>query len=495
MMAAMNSGPLKLFPAHCVAAAALLCGVLLSACGPPIARFELASARAQNDLFAIELKANARVIDGIPLHEVSFNSLGWDDGRARPIRIQAVVAVPPGTYPPHSKPALVFAHGLGDKADPQAAADLCRNLDVVTLALSGPGLGGSEGRPLTPQDSRALFAGAKDERKNWLYVYVYAILRSITYLQTRPEVDAQAIAVTGFSLGGVATFIANGVDDRIRGALPVAASGGLRAAALQDTWLHKLVLSVPGQKLEDEGPAALFRLFDPLNYAGRQRGALYMLIGAQDEYFPLAEAVRTYAAVRAPAKNLTLVPDYDHGWYFGGGCPARCMPGGPRPPSCPPAPLCPTSCPPGSSPPYCGPQNSYNRHADFNVRWSQLLRTMIARHVARWPRPLPPAPTPPKVVLDAGGIQVRTAEKVGKVRLAISYDCGFTYNQILLAAAADGTYRYAQKIPADAIFFAEVESTEGAIATSIPEWPLTCRLRVREFGPHPQPIPDDIPKE
>lgn len=495
MMAAMSFG-LQGFPfARWIAAAALLFSELLAGCSPKVASFDLRGARAQDDLFAVELSSRARIVDGISLHEVSFNSLTWDDGSARPIRIQAFVAIPPGKYPPHSKPAVVFAHGLGDKADPQAAVDLSRHLDVVALALSGPGLGGSEGRPLTPEDPRALFAGGQDIRKSWLYVYVYAILRAITYLQTRPEVDAQAIALSGFSLGGIATFIANGVDDRIRAALPVAAAGGLLPAATEDTWLRKLVLSVPGQKLEDPGPAALFRLLDPLHYAGRQRGAVYMLIGAQDEYFPLPQAIRTYAAIRAPAKNLTLVPDYDHGWFFGGGCPARCMPGGPRPASCPPAPLCPESCPQGSQPPYCGPEASYNRHADFTLRWSQLLRTLIARHVARRPRPLPLAPVAPKVVRDADGVSVTPVESASAVRLAISHDCGFTYNQIPLTRAPDGTYRYAQKVPAAAIVFAEVESAQGAIATSLPAWPPTCQLRVREFGPRPPSIPDDIPNE
>lgn len=479
-------------PDRWLTSAALLLFLLVGGCSSRLASFDVRSARVKDDLNAVEITGATRVENGVTIQEIRFTSLSWDSGTAQPIRIQAFVAIPPGKYPPHSKPGVVFAHGLGDKGDPRAAAELSRNLDVVALALSGPGLGGSEGRALTPTDPSALFAGAQDIRKSWLYVYVYAILRSITYLQTRPEVDAQAIAVTGFSMGGIATFIANGVDDRIRGALPVAAAGGLLRAASADSWLRQLVLSVPGQKLEDPGPVSLFRRLDPLLYAGRQHGAVYMLIGAQDEYFPLEQAIQMYQALRAPAKNLTLVPDYDHGWYFGGGCPADCMPGGPHPPSCPPAPLCPQSCPPGSRPPYCGPQVSYNRLDDFNNRWSQLMRTLVARHVARWPRPLPPAPEPPRVVRTTDAIVVQAEESIRAVRLAISEDCGFTYSQIPLSRGADGTFRYPRPVAKDAIVFAETELPEGAISTSLPTWPLTCKLRVRQFGPRPPAPPQPL---
>lgn len=474
-------------------AAALLAALLVAGCSLRPASFDLRRARLAADLDAAEIHGATRVENGVTVHEIRFNSLAWDGDAAQPIRIQAFVAIPLGKYPPHSKPGIVFAHGLGDQGNPQAAADLSRNLDVVALALSGPGLGGSEGRALTPTNPGSLFAGAKDIRKSWLYVYVYAILRSITYLQTRPEVDAEAIAVTGFSMGGIATFIANGVDDRIRAALPVAAAGGLLQAASAGSWLRQLVLSVPGQQLEDPGPVSLFRALDPLRYAGQQHGAVYMLIGAQDEYFPLEQAIQMYKALRAPAKNLTLVPDYDHGWYFGGGCPAPCMPGGPQPPSCPPAPVCPQTCPLGSRPPYCGPQASYNRLDDFNTRWSQLLRTLLARHVARWPRPLPPAPVPPRVERTADAVVVQPMTAAHAVRLAVSEDCGFTYSQILLGRGADGAFTYPRPVAKDAIVFAEAESSEGAISTSLPSWPLTCKLRVRDFGPRPPAAPESKP--
>jgi dienelactone hydrolase len=463
----------------------LLLGTLSAGCRYRPARFDVVAASRQSDLAAAEVPGSLRVVEGVTLREVRFSSLSWENGTPRPIRIQAFLATPPGSYPAHSKPGVVFAHGLGGQAEAQTAIEMCRNLDVVALALAAPGVGASEGTAATPTNPRPLFADGQDVRRSWLYAYVYAILRSLTYLQTRPEVDPQALALSGFSMGGIATFIANGVDARIRGALPVAATGGLAEAAASETWLRALVLSTGELKPEDERTQDLFRALDPLAYADRQHGAVYMLSGAQDEYFPLAQAVRTYLALRAPAKSLALFADFDHGWYFGSGCPARCMPGASSASDCPPAPTCPAVCPSGARPPYCGPQMSYNRQADFGARWSLLLRALVAQHVARPPRPFQAPPTAPTVEQRADQVLVRAPAGVHAVRLAVSEDCGWTYAQFQLTRDADGTYRHRQSVAENAIVFAEVEREDGAVATSVPRWPPGCPVRVRPYGPRP----------
>lgn len=482
-----------------------VCGVLVSGCTYRPASFDLPEIRRQETLETVELRDRTRVRDGgVVLQEVRFTSLLWDSNGPRPIKIHAFVAVPPRSHPPEGKPkpAVIYAHGLGAQADASTAVELARNIDVVALSLSGPGLGESEGTPVTPENTRALFAGAEDIRRSWLYAYVYAILRSITYLETRAEVDPRSIAVTGFSLGGLATFVANGVDDRIRGALPVAAAGGLLQTAAEDTWLRRLVQASGQQHPTDKAPEALFRALDPLAFATRQHGAVYMLIGAQDEYFPLSQAARTFEALRAPDKRLSIFPDYDHGWYFGGGCPVRCMPGSPERGNaeCPPPPLCPTACPDGARPPYCGPQASYNREADFNARWSALLRSLIAQHVAQPPRPFLPPPPLPTIEQSGDDVTVRLpapaqgeAPPVSAVRVLFSDNCGFTYSQTAVQRDPDGAYRKRVRASADSVVLAEVESVEGVVSTSIPRWPTTCRIKVRPFGPRPPRPPQPAP--
>ncbi|HEY3354547.1 MAG TPA: acetylxylan esterase [Polyangia bacterium] len=455
------------------------------------ARFDLTAARDARDIGLTEMPGTPRVVDGVAVREIRFTSSAWDArGRARPIRIQAYLAIPPGAYAPHTKPAVILAHGLGWHGTAQEAVEVCRNIDVVALSISAPGLGGSEGVGVTPDEPRPLFATVPDIRQSWLYQYVYTILRAITLVQTLPQTDPRGIVLTGVSMGGVSSLIAGGVDDRVQGVMVVSAAGGLEESVRQGSWWRRLVLSAGGLKPEDPGPQALFRALDPLAFAPRQHGAVFMVIGAQDEFFPLDRAIATYEAIRAPAKSLEVIADYDHSWYFGAGCPARCMPGArPRPKDCPPAPTCPQRCPPLAKPPYCGPQGSYNNQDNFIPRWALLLRSLVAQHAAHPARPFGPPPGLPTVERRARDIIVRPAPGPAPkaVRLAYSDNQGYTFGHVTLTRGADGRYHLGRGLPPKVdLFLAEVEAEDGAVATSIPTLPADYRPPIRPFGPQPR---------
>ena len=456
------------------------------------ATFDLGAARRVDDLDAIDLPGSARATPAVRIREIRFSSTSWSEtGVKKTIRIQAFVAIPLHAGAAHSLPAVISAHGLGSKADPEDTAELARNLNVVALSLSAPGSGASEGEAPTPQDPKPIFRGARDIRASWLYQYAFAILRAVSYLETQPEVDARGIVVTGFSMGGLATFIVGGVDERVRGILPVAAAGGLARAAEADTWWRRLVLSADGLKPSDAGPRALFSKLDPLAFVARQHGAVTMLVGAQDEYFPLDQVIRTFKAVRAPAKSLEVVADYDHGWYFGAGCPAMCMPNAAKATPAEQAKCkafkCPVACPAGAEPPYCGPQGSYNRQQDFQSRRSLLLRALVARFAAP-PRAFSAAPQPPFVqrVRDQVVVRIMMDPPPKVVRLAVSGNSGYTFGQYVLARDRDGAWHFRQHVSADAILIAEAETADGATATSIPVLPRNYRPRTRPFGPAPK---------
>jgi dienelactone hydrolase len=458
-------------------------------------QFDLAAARATNDLGLTEMPGTERTVDGVRVREIRYTSLTWDaTGRKHPIRLQGFVAIPPGAYPPHTKPAVILAHGLGWHGTPEEAIEVCRNIDVVALSISAPGLGASEGKGLTPEDSRPLFATVPDVRQSWLYAYVFALLRAITVVQALPQTDPRGVVLSGISMGGVASLIAGGVDDRVRGVMALEASGGFEQSERQGSWWRRLVASAAGLKPGDPAAQALFKSLDPLGYVPRAHGAVYMVVGAQDEFFPIDRVVETYEAIRAPAKSLEVVTDYDHSWYFGHGCPAPCMPGmkGPRPKECPAAPVCPARCPPRARPPYCGPQGSYNNHDNFIPRWALLLRALVARHAVAPPRPFSPPPGLPTVERTPRDIVVRTAPgPVPKaVRLAYSDNHGYTYGQVTLTRGPDGAYHLGRGLPRKvSLFIAEVEADDGAVATSIPLLPRDYKPPARPFGPLPADKP------
>jgi dienelactone hydrolase len=412
---------------------------------------------------------------GISLEEVTFLSTQWrSDGQSRPVRIRAALARP---VAPGRRPAVLVVHGLGAQAEPDVAVEIARNLDVVALALSAPGLGGSEGEAVTFDNPRPLFATLPDTRGSWLHAYVFAVLRGITLVQGLPDVRGPVV-LSGTSLGGIASLVANGVDDRIGGVMAVSASGGLEAGARSGSWFRTLVKSAGGLELSDRPVQAFFAALDPLVFAQTQHGAVYMLSGAQDEFFPMDQVIRTYQALQAPAKSLALLPDYDHGWYFGSGCPARCMPGAPQPATDCPA-SCPTTCP--GRWPYCGPQASYNRREEETARWSLLLRSLVARVAGRPFDPPPPAPLVERrgddILVMVGMVRAKA------VRLAISDNGGFTYGQVLVQPQPDRSYVLHRPLPAGAIVFAEVEGPDGAVVTSIPKLPSDFVPPIRPFAP------------
>jgi dienelactone hydrolase len=445
--------------------AALLSLTVLTACtspaiSAPAAVFDLQAARRADDLGLESRPIPSPNAQTVRAEEVAFSSTEWgDDGRPHSIRIKGFLAerVAPGP----SRVGVVVAHGLGARADLDVAVELARNLDVTALAISAPGLGGSEGRAVTFDDPRPLFAGG-DVRASWLYAYVHAVLRAVTVLQHRAGVDK--LVVTGVSMGGIASFIAGGVDDRLAGVFPMNASGGLVEAALGGSWLGSLARAARGRPLgEDEEAQARLNALDPLAFS-RQHGVLFMLAGAQDEFFPLPQVVATYDAIRAPYKRLALIPDFDHEWYFAHGCTA--------------AQAC--RCPEGARAPYCGKQASYNRHDEVLARWAVNMRALLALVQGEGT-----AVAPPQVERRGDELVVSVAGPAPRVvRLAVSDNGGYTYGQFRLQRGADGDYHHpAAGLPAGAIAIAEAELASGDVVSSVPRVPPDFHPIIRPFGP------------
>jgi hypothetical protein len=286
-------------------------------------------------------------------------------------------------------------------------------------------------------------------------------------------------------MGALASFIANGVDDRIQGILPVSGSGALAEGVASGSWLARLYQAATGRPPTDPRVNAYFAALDPLAFADRQHGAVYLQGGAQDEFFPLPQLLTTFNRLRAPAKSLAVVADYDHQWYFGTGCPAACMPGAPadvkRPADCPAD--CPRACPAGQRWPYCGPHVSYNRSQEAIARWGLLLRALVSQHAAKPRRAFGPPPPAPTVTRDGDVIDVHVGGAVPRaVRLAISDNGGFTWGQFSLLPDARGRYRRQhQGLARGALTFAEIEAADGTVSTSAPQLPRGFHPVIRPF--------------
>src|ERR1043166_7701002 len=118
-------------------------------------------------------------------------------------------------------------------------------------------------------------------------------IRAIDYLQSRPEVDTNRIAVTGISGGGAATFWISAADERVKIAVPVSGMGDLEDYVGQDVvnghcdcmflinafqwpWTRIAALVAPRPMLfENSGHDTIF----PMNGNDRIRARLERLYG------------------------------------------------------------------------------------------------------------------------------------------------------------------------------------------------------------------------
>jgi len=105
------------------------------------------------------------------LSEVRFDSHEWRQGI---VRIAAYVAVPVGLG---RVPAMVFGAG-----DLKRSADFATRHRVGCLCFDRPGTGASTG----PADEYTNWIHFDHPREGWMWHYVYAALRGLTYLQSLP---------------------------------------------------------------------------------------------------------------------------------------------------------------------------------------------------------------------------------------------------------------------------------------------------------------------
>ncbi|MEM3086668.1 MAG: acetylxylan esterase [Halobacteria archaeon] len=265
------------------------------------------------------LPANPR---GLPAAEVverqvRFYSQTWD---GQEIRIHGYLYHPlvpgggaegprsgPGPAGARGLPGVVVAHGFGGKGEDMApfARDLAQG-GYVALAYSAPGQGNSTG----PRNNQSNFARVeRGPQDAWLARNIHAARRALSLLESLPEVDGSRLAILGGSQGGVTSFLVSALDPRVKASVPVVASGDW-VAAIRSGGAANFI--APGRvNAASPESAVLISSFDVLGYAPSIRVPTLMLIGTDDEFFPLPGAVRTFEALGGP-KAIDLLPNAGH---------------------------------------------------------------------------------------------------------------------------------------------------------------------------------------
>lgn len=77
---------------------------------------------------------------------------------------------------------------------------------------------------------------ARAQEHPFFYDTVYDLWRTLDYVASRPDVDAQRIGMIGFSMGGIQTWLAAATDPRIRVAVPAIGVQSFRWSLEHDQW-------------------------------------------------------------------------------------------------------------------------------------------------------------------------------------------------------------------------------------------------------------------
>jgi dienelactone hydrolase len=141
------------------------------------------------------------------------------------------------------RPVVIALHGTGGNKDGQLA--LLKELagrGIIGAAIDGRyhGERTRAGKGSVEYNEAILRAYRTGREHPFLYDTVWDVMRLIDYLETRADVDPKRIGVIGFSKGGMETYLAAAVDQRIAVAVPCIGVQSFRWALENDGWKSRV---------------------------------------------------------------------------------------------------------------------------------------------------------------------------------------------------------------------------------------------------------------
>jgi len=145
-------------------------------------------------------------------------------------------------------------------------------------------------------------------RNDRYYAPTIAAMRAITYLRTRPEVDASRIGVYGFSMGGILTTLVAGADSRVKVAIPQV--GGTAY------WTYDMYGSSEGQwGMSADTDIDLYRKTRGIQVYAPNIQCPIMFMGATNDFNgPMDLVYRTYKLLPHDNYRYTFAPHKSHGF-------------------------------------------------------------------------------------------------------------------------------------------------------------------------------------
>jgi pimeloyl-ACP methyl ester carboxylesterase len=162
------------------------------------------------------------------------------DGSAERVPIRLVTPAGAG---PSRLPTIIVLHGTGGSRDSvkdwlTAFADHGFLAVALVARYHGDRAGGQRGKAAYEAAALRAWRAKPVERQEhpWFYDTCWDLWRTVDYLRTRPDVDPDRIGMIGISMGGIQTWLAAAVDERVKVAIPAIAVQSFRWSLEHDLW-------------------------------------------------------------------------------------------------------------------------------------------------------------------------------------------------------------------------------------------------------------------
>ena len=153
-----------------------------------------------------------------------------------------------------------------------------------------------------------------DNKEGYFYQGCYAdCVRAIDFLQSREEVDASRIGVTGASQGGGLSLATAALDSRITACapdIPFLCDWVRYFKTTESPEIHEWIAENPERTWEST--LRTMSYFDVLNLADRIRCPVFLGLGLQDEVCPPATIFSVYNRLNVPKKEFHIYPKAGH---------------------------------------------------------------------------------------------------------------------------------------------------------------------------------------
>jgi dienelactone hydrolase len=192
-------------------------------------------------LFNVEVK-EAKKDDGddsVAVEQLSFASEKRADGEMErvPVLLMRPVKVT------KKLPAVIVLHGTGGNKESQRPWLLhLAKRGIIGVAIDARYHGERAPNAKGAQAYNEAIVRAwksKDGDKQvhpFYYDTVWDLWRTLDYLETRDDVDPQRLGMIGFSMGGIETWLAASVDERVKVAVPAIGVQSFRWSLENDKW-------------------------------------------------------------------------------------------------------------------------------------------------------------------------------------------------------------------------------------------------------------------